>query len=109
MLLDALCYMRVGSWQTFQTLAAAVDDSPVYALELARTLIALGHMDVELAKSTLRPTRWSISPTSLVTRQSNEDCNCWMALASDIGTHQELVISEGGVVRSETARSACRL
>jgi hypothetical protein len=101
-LLDALCYMRIGTWQTFQTLAAAVDDSPVYAVELARTLIALGHMDVELAKSTLRPMRWSISPTSLVPVNPTKTVVAGWRSRAILARVNELVISEGGVVRRES-------
>jgi hypothetical protein len=100
-LLDALCYMRVGSWRTFQTLAAIVDDSPVFAAELARTLVALGHIDVELDRNTLRPARWSVSPTSLVAIDRMRTAVAGWRSRALLGRIKELVLGEGGEVRLE--------
>jgi hypothetical protein len=100
-LLDALCYMRVGNWQTFQTLAAIVDDSPVFAAELARTLVALGHIDLELDKSTLRPARWSVPSTSLVPIDRMKTAVAGWRSRALLARISELALGEGGEVRLE--------
>jgi hypothetical protein len=97
-LLDALCYMRIGTWQAFQTLAAAVNDSPTFAPELIRTLAALAHIDIELDEHHSRPIRWSISPTTLVPISDDKAVLCGWRSESVIERLQALVSGEGGIV-----------
>ena len=65
LLLDALCCIGTGTFSVMQQLVSQADDRPWAAHELARTLVSLGHLDVNLDEG-LRPRSWSISPTTLV-------------------------------------------
>ena len=64
-LLDALSYLRSGSWRSFVSLAEQVDDHPWFAIEVARSLSALGHVDLRVAPETGRPVAWSIAPRAI--------------------------------------------
>jgi hypothetical protein len=64
-LLDALCCIGAGTFSAMQQLVSQSDDRPWAAHELARTLVSLGYLDVNLDEQ-LRPRSWSISPTTLV-------------------------------------------
>src|SRR5206468_1596336 len=46
LLLDALTYARAGRWPLFDRLAQQIGDEPWFALESARLLSALGHIDL---------------------------------------------------------------
>lgn len=74
-LLDALSYVVDGSWDTFQRVAdavgAAVSDEVTRPSEVARVLSALGHIDLMIDRRTGRPTRFSVSPSTLL-RDSRE-------------------------------------
>ncbi len=65
-LLDALSLIGSGDWPALQRLVAQHDDRPWAATELATVLSSLGHLDVTLDRATVRPTRWSIAPSTLV-------------------------------------------
>ena len=64
-LLDALAYARQGTWASFVSLAEQINDSPWFSLEVARSLSALGHIDLVLDLGSCRPAAWAISPPSL--------------------------------------------
>jgi hypothetical protein len=64
-LLNALTYSRGGRWELFERLAQQVGSEPWFALEAARTLSSLGHIDLVTDLSTGRPTHWAVSPTAL--------------------------------------------
>ena len=66
LVLDALCYLGRGSWTTFQGLAAACRDELWYPASLARLLVELGHIDLEIDFATMRPARWQVAPPALV-------------------------------------------
>jgi hypothetical protein len=72
-LLDALSYAQGGTWDTFLAIADQVDDSPWFAIEAARTLSALGHIDVALDMSTFRPQLWSASPPGLAVLEDGSE------------------------------------
>lgn len=65
-LLDALTYARSGSWESLKQMAGALDNDPVFAWSAARTLSALGHIDLTLDPRYFRLTAWQIAPTTLV-------------------------------------------
>jgi hypothetical protein len=67
-LLDALSYMREGTWAAFEKLAVQVDDSPWFPLETARLLSALGHVDLVVNPKDLRIVMWAIAPPTFVVR-----------------------------------------
>ena len=64
-LLEATCVLGSGDWRSLERLTDQMDDSPWAAVEAARTLSSLGHLDVMLDRY-LRPARWSISPATIV-------------------------------------------
>jgi hypothetical protein len=67
--LEALSYLRDGSWSTFEDAfesTAGVHDAPdVSPRDVARTLSALGHIDVVLERYSFRPQKWAIGPATL--------------------------------------------
>ena len=65
LMFDALCYSLTGTWQHFLKIAAQIDDSPWFAVEAARLLSSLGHLELELDQLTLRPKSWSVNPPQL--------------------------------------------
>jgi hypothetical protein len=65
LLLRALTYARGGSWSLFERLAGQVGEEPWFALEAARTLASLGHVDLSIDLTTGRPKQWSIGPPVL--------------------------------------------
>lgn len=64
-LLDALTFAQKGLWSEFYSLAIQINDAPWFPIESARMLSALGHIDLTLEPSTLRPESWAISPPTL--------------------------------------------
>lgn len=65
-LLDATCYVQSGEWGRFEFLASQLSDEPWFASETARLLSALGHIDIEFDRLTLRPKRWAVAPATVV-------------------------------------------
>jgi hypothetical protein len=67
LMLDALSYMGSGSWAALREMAQALQpDQPWLAAETARTLSALGHVDVVLDRRTQRPASWHVAPATLI-------------------------------------------
>ena len=66
LLLDALCCVGAGTMAALEQLVGQRDDRPWAAREVARALVSLGHIDVEL-DAHMAPCGWSISPPALVT------------------------------------------
>jgi hypothetical protein len=65
LLLDAVCFRGAGSWGTLESLFSGQLDEPWRLHVLARDLMLLGHLDVELEKGSGRLKRWSVPPPSL--------------------------------------------
>lgn len=65
-LLDALTYARSGSWDGLRQMAGALDEDPMLAWAAARTLLALGHVDLVLNPRDFRLSGWQIAPATLV-------------------------------------------
>jgi hypothetical protein len=65
LLLRALSYAKSGNWSLFERLAGQVGDEPWFAVESARTLASLGHLDLQLDLTTGRPLEWEVSPVVL--------------------------------------------
>jgi len=63
-LLDALTTVGSGSWQTFERLVDVVAGEPWAAAEHARTLAALGHLEVYASPG--KSPRWAVTPPALV-------------------------------------------
>jgi len=64
--LDALSYARAGSWNQFQKLARRINDAFYFPYQAAQALTSLGHIEVQLDPSSLRPMAWTIAPALLV-------------------------------------------
>src|SRR5215470_7708487 len=69
LLLEAVSYLRDGSWATFEAtvdaVAAASPDDGHSAADTGRTLAALAHIEIQLDRRTLRPIAWSCAPPTL--------------------------------------------
>jgi hypothetical protein len=65
LMLDALCSVGAGTMGALEQLVSQRDDRPWASREIARALISLGHLDVELDPQ-MTPRSWSISPSVLV-------------------------------------------
>jgi hypothetical protein len=69
-LLEALSYLEDSSWSGFEAAFDSVDAVLGSSLEsprdVARLLSALGHIEVEHDRRTLRPSAWSVSPATLL-------------------------------------------
>jgi hypothetical protein len=65
-LLDALTYTRSGSWESLKQMAGALGDDPMLAWAAARTLSALGHIDLILSPRDFRLAGWQIAPSTLL-------------------------------------------
>jgi hypothetical protein len=76
LLVGAISYARRGSWTTFEAMAVAVKDSPWFALEAARLLSSLGHLNVELHPRSLRPQAWSLAPPTIASVEDKRAVLC---------------------------------
>jgi hypothetical protein len=65
-LLDALTYARSGTWETLKQMAAALHEDPMLAWTAARSLSALGHIELRIDAQTFRLAGWQIAPSMLV-------------------------------------------
>lgn len=105
LLLDALAAMRGGSWQAFVRLALQIDDTPWFPHEIAWTLSALGHLDLELGEDG-RPCRWMIAPATLVESYEGDYVLAGKRSASLLDRLRERVSQRGGEVRVEPQTQA---
>jgi hypothetical protein len=71
-LLDALSYMGSGGVDTFRGLCADLDPDPWFAWRALRNLAALGHVDVEFDRSSVRPRAWQVTTPCLVGTATGE-------------------------------------
>jgi hypothetical protein len=65
-LLHALTYARGGKWSLFERVASQFGEEPWFASECARTLSALGHIDLNVDLTTGRPREWAVAAPALV-------------------------------------------
>lgn len=65
-LFDAISLLGQGTWRAIAMLALQADSQPWFSYELARNLVALGHLEVSLDEVTLRMNRWTVAPPVLV-------------------------------------------
>lgn len=68
LVLDALCFLGNGSWGSLERLAGNEDGEPWQAIEMAKALSALGHVDLELQRGCGRVAAWSVPAPSLAFR-----------------------------------------
>jgi hypothetical protein len=68
--LEALSYLQDGAWSGFEdaveSVSSAHEPPEESAREVARTMAALGHIDVMVDRYTFRPRKWSIAPPALL-------------------------------------------
>lgn len=62
---DALLHVGGGSWAHLERVALQVSPSALFVDQFARTLEALGHVDVRRDSRTLEPKAWEVTPTVL--------------------------------------------
>ena len=67
LLLDATTYVGAGSWREFRMLVQQLTDEPWGSVEAARTLSALGHVDLVYAMNAPGVNRWAVAPSVLYT------------------------------------------
>ena len=65
LVLDALCFIGNGSWGSFEALVAADLEQPWEAREVARKLVALGHVDIARKVGSGRIASWSVPPATI--------------------------------------------
>lgn len=65
LLLDALCFLGEGSWASFEALLSSNVSEPWQAHAIARSLEALGYVDLARKPGAGRIARWSISAPTL--------------------------------------------
>lgn len=65
LLLDALCFLGEGSWASFEALLSSNVSEPWQAHAIARSLEALGYIDLARKPGAGRIARWSISAPTL--------------------------------------------
>jgi hypothetical protein len=106
LLLDGLTYARNGSWQLFERLAEQVSDAPWFALEAARTLTGLGHIELVIDLKSGRPALWSIAPATLAIMGLGDAVACGARserLVSRLAADAEAL---GGTLRTEQSADA---
>ena len=64
-ILDVLCHLGSGSIGDLDRLATQVEGTLLATDRLVRGLEILGHIDVHLSPTTMRPARWSCTPASI--------------------------------------------
>lgn len=65
LILDALVVLSGGSWNSLERLIRYSSVERWEPVEAARNLSALGYIDLELDRHSLRPLRWSAAPATL--------------------------------------------
>lgn len=65
LLLDALCFLGEGSWATFEALLSTSVSEPWQAYAIARSLEALGYVDLARKAGSGRVTCWAVSAPTL--------------------------------------------
>jgi hypothetical protein len=65
LVLDALCFIGNGSSGSFEALVAADLEQPWEAREVARKLVALGHVDIARKVGSGRIASWSVPPATM--------------------------------------------
>ena len=105
LLLEALTYSGGGGWALFERLAQQVGEEPWFALEAARTLSSLGHIDVVVDLLAGRPRQWAVStPTLCATRAGAVLCGARsMRLLERLRQDVEVL---GGIVETHASVSA---
>lgn len=71
--LDVLSYARAGSWSQFQKLARLINDDWRFPYQATQALSSLGHIEVQLDPTSLRPVAWTVTPAALVVPPVTED------------------------------------
>lgn len=62
---DALLHAGGGSWSQLERIALQLEPTSLFVDQFARTLEALGHVDIRRDLSTMQPVSWEVGPTVL--------------------------------------------
>lgn len=71
LLFDGLCFLGGGRWPRLQEICIQGSDEPWFAAKFGNQLAALGHIDIQLHESTLRPLYWRCSPPTAVQTETS--------------------------------------
>lgn len=69
--LEAMCYLRHGTFTELEAIASRLSAGRVGVDRLVRYLSALGHIDIEMNER-IRPERWCVSPAVVVRTGSHQ-------------------------------------
>jgi hypothetical protein len=87
-LLETLSYLTDSAWGGFEFAVEVLDgefgSNVSSARDAARVLSALGHIDVQLDRRTLRPVAWSVSPPTLLPIAAQEWLLCGRRASSTL-------------------------
>lgn len=67
---DAVCHVGSGSFNSLRRIALQLDQSEVFVDSFARTLEALGHIEIERNDATFAPRAWEVTPPTLAGLES---------------------------------------
>lgn len=107
LILDALCCVGAGTYASLQRIVEQADDRPWAAREIARALVSLGHIDLELDER-LRPRAWSVAPPILVASAAGAFLAGWRSpellfalgqVTHTVGSRVEWTSQPGGPTR----------
>lgn len=101
LLLDALCFLGEGSWGTFETLLASNVTEPWQAYTIARSLEALGYVDLVRKPGAGRIARWSIAEPELYLSAKGRACLRGFRNATMLEAARELLVGGGALDISE--------
>jgi hypothetical protein len=101
LLLDALCFLGEGSWATFEALLASNVSEPWQAYAMARSLEALGYIDLVRKPGAGRIARWSITAPALYLSAEGRACLRGFRNATMLEAARELLVGGGAVDMSE--------
>lgn len=62
---DAVLHAGGGSWSHLERIALQLEPTSLFVDQFARTLEALGHVDIRRDPSTMQPVSWEVGPTVL--------------------------------------------
>jgi len=72
LVLDGVMHTGGGPWASLERLAMHIDATGLFVDQFARSLEALGHIDIRRDPDTLRPTHWEVTPSALASTSNGD-------------------------------------